>query len=304
MLEDATKLDPQFAEAWARLAEACVFMGVGFDTSPGWYKKGELAMRRALALDPENAQAHCAHGRVLWTPLKGYKNRRALLALQEALRRNPGYHPALVWRCLIFLHVGMLDEAVEGLQTALAAHPDDGFTLTFLAQAKTYQGKKEEAEPYFRRALSLDPQSLWANLFSPQIPLYGSNPEPAAAIIKTAQHFFPDDALLLGWEALLWAKRGEFRKAERFARKALTVGKSMLHTHHMWHTVAATYATIGKRQLAVPLLNRAAKNGLPNYPLFRDDPHFQSMHDYAPYLKLLARLKKETAGYRREFGHA
>jgi serine/threonine protein kinase/tetratricopeptide (TPR) repeat protein len=302
MLDDATKTDPRFAEAWARLAEACVFMGVTFDPKPSWFKRGEFAMRRALALDPANAQAHCAHARLLWTPLKGYKNRRALLALRESLRSNPGYYPALVWKCLIFLHVGMLDEAAEGLQTALAAHPDDGFTLTFLGQVKAFQKKYDEAEPYFRRALSLDPQSLWANLFSPAIPLYGSNPESAAVMIKTAEHFFPHDGLLTAWEALLWAKRGNFRKAEALAKKALTVGKSVLHTHHMWHIVAATYATIGKPQLAIPLLTRAAKNGLPNYPVFRDDPHFQSMHHYGPYLKLLAVIKKESDSYRREFG--
>ena len=302
MLDDATKLDPRFTEAWARLAEACIFMAVTFDTTPRWYKKSEIAMRRALVLDPANAQAHCAHGRVLWTPLKGYKNRKALIELGESLRRNPGYHPALVWQCLIFQHVGMLEEAAEGLQIALAAHPDDGFTLTFLGQVKAFQCKYEEALPHFQRALSLDPESLWANLFSPMVPLYGSDPERAAGMIKTAQHFFPEDALLMSWEALLWAKRGDFRKAKRSLKKALTVGKSVLHTHHMWHTAAATYATIGKPQLAVPLLARAAKNGLPNYPVFRDDPHFQSMRTYAPYLKLLANLKKETDGYRREFG--
>lgn len=66
MLEDATRLDPRFGEAWARLAEACVFMAATFDPTPKWYKRGELAMRRALALDPTNAQgALCARPRTL-----------------------------------------------------------------------------------------------------------------------------------------------------------------------------------------------------------------------------------------------
>ncbi len=303
MLEEATRLDPRFGEAWARLAEACVFMAGTFDPTPKWYKKGELAMRRALALDPTNAQAHCAHGRVLWTPLKGYKNRQALQALRESLRRSPGYHPALIWQCLIYLHVGMIDEAIEGLHTALATQPDDGFTLTFLGQARMLQGDYGEAERYFKRALSLDPTSLWVNLFSPMVPLYGGNPEDAVEIIKSAQRFFPEEALLTSWEGLLWAKRGEPRKAEQSIRKALKVGKSMLHTHHMWHTAAATYATLGKPELAVPLLARAAKTGLPNYPVFRDDVHFQSMHTYRPYLQLLAKVKKESDGYRKEFGN-
>jgi TolB-like protein len=304
MLEDATRIDPLFAEAWARLAEACVFLGGTFDPKPEWYKKGEFAMRRALALDPTNAHAHCARARVLWMPAKGYKNRQALLALRESLRRNPGYHPALVWQCLIFLHVGMLEEAIEGLHTALATHPDDGFGLTFLGQAVMLQGNYDEAEAYYKRALSLDPASLWANLFSPMVPLYGPNPEDAVKLIQNAKNFFPDDALLTSWEGLLWAKRGEPRKAEQSTRKALKVGKSVLHTHYMWHAAAATYATLGKPELAVPLLARAAKTGLPNYPVFRDDPHFRSMRAYAPFQRLLAKIKKETEGYRQEFGRA
>jgi TolB-like protein/Flp pilus assembly protein TadD len=302
MLEDATRLDPRFGEAWARLAEACVFMAATFDPKPQWYKRGELAMRRALALDPTNAQAHCAHGRVLWTPLKGYKNRQALVALRKSLRGSPGYHPALVWQCMIFIHVGMLQEAIEGLRTALATQPDDGFALTFLGQARMFQGEFAEAKSYFKRALSLDPASLWANLFSPMVPLYGENPEDAVDMLKSAQHFFPGDALLTSWEGLLWARRGERRKAEQSIRKALKVGVSVLHTHHMWHAAAATYAILGKPELAVLLLNRAAKNGLPNYPIFRDDRYFQSMHSYGPFLRLLAKLKKEGDRYRQEFG--
>jgi TolB-like protein/tRNA A-37 threonylcarbamoyl transferase component Bud32 len=304
MLEDATRLDPRFAEGWARLADSCVFMAGTFDPTPRWYKKADHALRRALALDPTNAQAHCAHGRVLWTPLKGFKNRLALRALAESLRRSPGYHPALVWQCLIFLHVGLLEEAIKGLHTALATHPEDGFALTFLGQAVMLQGNFEESEAYFKRALSLDPANLWANLFSPMLPLYGRNPEGAVPLIQNAQQFFSGDPLLTAWEGLLWAKRGESRKAEQSVRNALKVGKSVLHTHHMWHTAAAVYATLGKSDKAVALLARAGRTGLPNYPVFRDDPHFQSLQKYPPYLRLLANLKKETESYRREFARA
>jgi Flp pilus assembly protein TadD len=136
------------------------------------------------------------------------------------------------------------------------------------------------------------------------VPLYGENPEDAVELLNGAQHFFPGDALLTSWQGLLWAKRGEPRKAEQSIRKALGVGKSVLHTHHMWHTAAATYAVLGKPELAVRLLHRAAKNGLPNYPVFRDDRYFQSMHKYGPFLRLLANVKKESDRYRQEFGRS
>jgi hypothetical protein len=38
-----------------------------------------------------------------------------------------------------------------------------------------------------------------------------------------------------------------------------------------------------------------------NYSVFRDDPHFKAMHTYAPFQRL-AKIKKETESYRREFG--
>jgi eukaryotic-like serine/threonine-protein kinase len=303
MLEDATRLDPKYAEAWARLSGACAFMGGTFDPGPHWYRKAERAMRRALALDPRNSDALCARGRILWTPLKGYKNRQALLALNEALRKNPGNHAALVWKGLIQVHVGMQAEAAEGLKAALATHPDDGFALTFLGQAYLFSGRYEEAKDYIGRALRLDPSSLWANLFSPNVPLYSPNPEGAAELIRNAEQVVPGDPLLTSWEGLLWAKRGESRKAQQLIRKALKVGKSVLHTHHMWHVAAATYATIGKPEEAVRLLTRAGNTGLPNYPLFRDDPHFEPLKKYAPFLRFIARMKKETDSFVREFGN-
>jgi tetratricopeptide (TPR) repeat protein len=303
MLEDATELDPKFTDAWARLAGACVFMAGTFDPTQQWYRKGEHAMRRALALNPTDSEALCARGRILWTPLKGYKNRQALINLSASLKRNPGYHPALVWRSLILLHCGVHEEAIEGLKEALASHPDDGFALTFLGQVYLFEGDHSEAEKYFQRALSLDPTSLWANLFSPMVPLYGSNPESGVGILRAAEQVVPGDALLMSWEGLLWAKRGEPRKAKQLIQKALKVGKSVLHTHHMWHTAAATYATIGMPAEAVRLLTKAGSTGLPNYKLFHEDPHFRTLQNYPPFLRFLAKMKKESESYRREFGN-
>ena len=227
MLEDATRLDPGFGDAWARLAEARVFMAGTFDPTPKWYKKGEVAMRRALALDPTNAQAHCAHGRVLWTPLKGYKNRQALLALRESLRRSPGYHPALVWQCLIFLHVGMLQEAIDGLHKALATQPDDGFALTFLGQARMLQGDYGEARVTSSARYHWTPRVCGPTSFLLWYLCTEDNPEAAVELLKSPAHFFPGDALLTSWEGLLWAKRGQPRKAEQSIRKAMKVGKSV-----------------------------------------------------------------------------
>ncbi|HET7842123.1 MAG TPA: protein kinase, partial [Terriglobia bacterium] len=172
MLENATQLDPRFADGWARLAAACVVMGGTFEPGPHWILRAEKAVRKALALDRENADAQVARGRILWTPARKFQNRAALRALIDALRLKPGHLEAMTWRCLILMHVGILEEAKEGLAEAVAAAPDHTFALTFLGQTLLYMGKYDEAQDYFARALAIDPASVWANHFGPIGPLY------------------------------------------------------------------------------------------------------------------------------------
>jgi eukaryotic-like serine/threonine-protein kinase len=300
MLESATKLDPRFTDAWARLAGACVIMAGNWEPGPSRILQAEKAVKRALALDRKNANAHWARGRILWTPAKKFQNRPAMRALGDALRLSPGHQDALVWKCLVLLHVGLLEEAKEGLSSAMVANPDDVFAITFLGQTAVFMGRPEEAEEFFVRAFNIDPASLWTNLFSPTAPLYSKRWAHVEEKIHIARSAGQDDPILSSYESLLWAHRGEKRKTEQFIQRSLK-GKSLFHTHHTWHYVAGAYAVIGKPAQAVALLRKASAFGLPNYPAFRDDPFFVPLHNYAPFLRLMTDLKREWVSYQREF---
>ncbi len=301
MLESAIKLDPQFAEAWARLAGACVIMGGTFEPKPQWFAQAEKAVQRALSLDRKNPDAKYARGRLLWTPAKKFQNRPALRDLGEALRLAPGHQAALTWRCMVLNHVGLLEEAREGLQHALAADSHDAFGLTFLGQTEFYLGQYDAAEEHYTRALRADPSSVWANYLSPAVALYARRFEKAAEKVRAARQNIANDPILASYEALLWANRGENRKADQAAKRALK-GKSLFHTHHTWHYTAGAYAVMGKSAQAVTLLRKAAGMGLPNYPAFRDDPFFASLHNHVPFLRFMSELKREWYSYQREFG--
>jgi len=302
MLESATKLDPKFADAWARLAEALMLVGTTSSASPHWVRDAEKALKKAIALDPDNAEAHCAKGRILWSPAKKFQNAPALRALSTALRLNPGCQPARVWQALIFNHIGMLKEAKEGLLLALAARPDDAFTNVFLGHAAMNAWNYEEAEECLQRALRHDPVNIWANVFQPTVFIYAGKLDEAESRIRAAQNALPDDPWLHSCEALLWALRGERSKAAKLVHLALHgKTKPLLHTHHMWHTAAAALALLGKPTLAIELLEKAGGFGLPNYELFRDDKFLKPLKGKQRYERLLAKLKREGDGYRREF---
>jgi len=302
ILENAVVLDPRFADAWARLGEACVLMAGTFEPGPLWVHRAERAVRKALALDRLNAEAHVARGRLVWTPAKKFQHRTALRALGDALRYSPGTHQALVWRGCILVHIGLMEEAKENLIAALASNPDDGFTLGFLATAYEYLGEYEETDQYRERILMIDRANLWGNLFAPVSPLYRSDLDRAERCIRSGQQVLPNDPMLLACEALLWAKRGERKKAEPLLARALRSSPSMLHTHHMIHMAAATNAVLGQKKKAIALLRKSAFSGLPNYPMFVNDPHFLALHREPSFMKLMAELRKEWTHYVREFG--
>ena len=276
--------------------------GANFEPVPKWMTRAERAVKRALLLDRENVEAQIARGRLLWTPSRKFQSAPALRCIRKALQFEPSNQQALCWQGCILAHIGLLPEAKECLREALAANPDDTFTLVFLAQTDIWSSSYEGAQESFARALSVDPVNLWANLFSPAAFLYSGQLEKAEAAIRAGNQVLPKDPLLIGSEALLFAKRGEKRESERLIQKAMQSGKSLLHTHHTMHLVAAAYGISGDPTKAIGWLRKAGATGLPLYPGFRDDPHLNSLHNNPQFLSLMASLKKEWLAYQREFG--
>jgi len=303
MLENAVRLDRSFAEAWARLAEARRQLAIHFEPGEArLLQQAEREVRRALALDPTNADAHCIRGRLLWTPAQRFQHQAALRAMTDALELNPGCHQAHVERGCILFHVGLHDEAREDLTAALAAHPDDVSALAYLGIAAVYAGDYDAAQRYHERALSVEPSHFWANLFGISVVLYRQQLDRAEQEIRAAGHLMGGDPMLISQEALLWAKRGDARKANRALQRALRGKKSLVHTHHTLHNAAVTCAVLGKPAQAIALLRKAGRMGLPNFPAFQSDPHFKPLLKHPQFVRLLSELKGEWEGYRREFG--
>lgn len=301
LLEETTKLDLKFADAWAHLAEARLLMAVSFEPKIHWVRDAEQAVRRAIALNPRNAEAQCACGRLLWSPARGFQNAPALRALSRALKLNPGCYYARMWQGIIFLHVGLIEKSIEMINATLAVDPDDAFALYQKGQASSYAQNYEQAEECYSRSLSINPSHMWANLLFPGAPLYLGKIELAEKKIQEAKQMVMSDALLTSWEAMIWAKRGEKRKAQLACQKVMRERRVLTYTHHAWHNVAAALAVMGKYSEAVAVLRKASKTGLPNYPAFRDDPHFEPMQSFAPFRRLLVELKRECESFRREF---
>lgn len=302
MLEEATRLDVHFADAWAQLADACMRMSTLFEPGEHWLRQAQRAVRRCLTFDPGNADGYCVQARIQWSP-PHFQIRKALRSITTALRLNPGCRQALHWHGMYLFHVGLHEDANRAATAALAISPEDPLALFGIGHIALYSGDYETAYKYHLRALATDPSHFYAAMFFPAVPLYQGDLNDAEDKIKFARQIAPEDSLVSSWEALLFAKRGDFKRAEAAARRATGSKQLFTYSHHAAHTVAAAYAILGKADSALTWLRRASETGFPNYHVFRDDPHLSSLREIPEYRRLLSALKRQWITFNREFAH-
>jgi serine/threonine protein kinase/tetratricopeptide (TPR) repeat protein len=302
ILDEATRLDPQFADAWAQLADACMRMFTLFEPRKHWLRQADHAVNRCLAVNPGNADGYCVHARIQWSPPR-FHIPNALRSITTALRLNPGCRQAQFWNGMYLFHVGLHEEANRAISAALAVDPEDPLALFGIGHVALYSWDFETAYKYHSRALTTDPSNLYAALFFPAVPLYTGDLKDAEDKIKFAREIAPANPMVSSWEALLFAKRGDAKRAEAASQSAARSKQLFTYSHHVAHTVASAYAILGKTDAAVTWLRRASETGFPHYPVFRDDPHLTSLRTVPEYRRLLSGLKRQWVAFKREFGH-
>ena len=107
--EQATKLDPSFALAYAELARACNLYDFHYaPEDPQWEEKAFAAAERALLLQPDLAEAHLARGFVQWTRKNGFPHEQ-VIAEYKKLELNPSLEEARYQLGRVYMHVGLFD---------------------------------------------------------------------------------------------------------------------------------------------------------------------------------------------------
>jgi len=157
----AVALDPEYALAWAGLADAYLVLGYcGFARPEACMPKGTEAARRAVALDPSLPEAHDALGCACLLDL--WDKAEAEREFLRALELNPRYVQARDRYALFYLQcsVGRLEEGVAHAKLALESDPLSGYTNAVVGYTCCCAGRYAEAVQACERAVELDPESF------------------------------------------------------------------------------------------------------------------------------------------------
>jgi len=118
VLVKALAIDPNHAAAQFKLGEIYFIkgtVGTNYKQMQAYQKQAETALRRAIKLDPQNADAHSYLGQLYGT---WGKRSLAILQFQKAVKLNPKHNEAWFYLGKDYYRMGMLEQSIQALQKA------------------------------------------------------------------------------------------------------------------------------------------------------------------------------------------
>jgi len=300
LLERAVVLDPDFAAAQAELARAYVLRVEQFaPTDTALIERAGVAVEKALRLDPDLAEAHFARGSLLSSISGRLAPEPVVGEYRRAVELNPNLAQAHQGLGTIYLHLGLLDKAIAEFQKTLAIDPGNYGATRRIGLALVYQGRYEDGLRQIRQVPPQSNQSLW-NYQVAWALLYLGRDDEAATLMARYLGAHPEDrgGVVTSTRAILFAKRGDARRAEEDVRIAIVKGRGFVHFHHTAYNIATTYALLHQPARAVYWLRQAAEGGWPCYPYFARDPNLDRIRSDADFVVFMKELNARWDHYR------
>ena len=304
LLERAVSLDPDFAAAQAELAWA-------YSQYVAWFapddkaalERAELAVAKALRLNPDLAEAHhAAAALVEWAIPPRYAHDRALRELKRALELNPNYAQAHQMLGTVYYHIGLIDRAIAEYRKVTELDPTGQNGTRVTAMALLSRGEYEDALRLYRQVAPEANSAIWSFELA-WILLYLGRSAESWTVIDGFLRANPDDraGVVTSIRALWFAKAGDAERAEADIRVAVQRGKGYVHFHHTAYNVASAYALLGLPGPAVEWLRAAADGGWPCYPHYANDSNLMKIRGDPAFIAFMVDLKAQWERYQALF---
>ena len=154
LFRQAISIDANYALAWAGMADCCgqLLIRIPETERAELTRQGLEAARRAIAINPDLAEAHKAEALVLLYSgdLEGQR-----VSLGRALQANPRFTPAIINMGVDRFNSGDVAGAERMLRRALEVEPQGAFQLTWLATILLMTGRSNQIPSMLERLRGL-----------------------------------------------------------------------------------------------------------------------------------------------------
>ena len=260
MFERATRIDPNYARAFAGLADCHSLRYLYYGGKKKDLEAARTSSRKALDLDADLAESHVSYG---WALSNRKNNSDAEEEFELALRLNPNLFEAYFFYARACWSQGKMQKAARLFEQASDARPEDYQCLLLLAGVYEGLGETTKAKEAHRRGLEIATKHLeW----HPN--------DPRAWYLGAAAH----------------VRLGDTEKGLDWAERALKMGPD---DPSILYNVACSYALAGEDETALKYLERVVTAGYAQREWMQNDHDLSSLHKYPQFQKLLDTMKFE-----------
>jgi TolB-like protein/Tfp pilus assembly protein PilF len=257
MFVRAIEIDPNYARAYAGLADCWSYLYLYSDRSDAVRERADWASLKAQEMDPQSAQAQASRG--LSLSLSG-RVKEADRAFAAAARLDPGLFEAHYFYARHCFVLGRLPEALEAYDRAMEARPDDYQSPLLSAQIADDLGQHDRAASLRRRGIGIAERRLQ------------SDPNDARAYYMAAN----------GLAAL-----GERERSRQMAERAAALRPD---DPMLLYNVGCVFSMLGLTGPALDCLEKAARSGLTQRGWYEHDSNLEAVRQEPRFHALLKSL--------------
>jgi tetratricopeptide (TPR) repeat protein len=267
-------------------------------------EKAYAALDRALALNPNLPLAYLARGRLMWTPFHHFPHADAIIAFKNALALDPNLDEAHHYLGLVYLHIGLIEEASKEFAAAIALNPSNNGAQYRLGETLLYEGKFREARNVFEKIdTDFNPDLKESQL---ALALFGlGQTEEATNRLNTYAQRHPQDrgGLVASVRAMIAASLGKNEEAAKEIQIA-SARRGFGHFHHTAYNIASAYALMNQPGPAIEWFERTTSEGLNCYPMFVTDVNLNSLRGDPRFREIMESESKKWEAFRSRFGNS
>jgi len=279
--EQALKIDPNYARAWAGLSRAHSGQAdIGYVPLHEGYLKAQKELEKALQLEPNLAEAYARMGWIKsnydWDWIG------ADAAYKRGLELEPANADVVRGSAALAAKLGRFDEAIALNHRAIELDPLRIAAYINLGLSAYYAGRWAEAEAAFRKVLELNPQYPSAHQLLGRLYLAQSKPEEALAEMqKELEPLWRGQGLALAYHAARKKKEADAALAEDIKE----------FQNDGAFQIAEIYAYRGETDKAFEWLERAYKQRDTGLAVMKGDPLLRSLQHDPRYRAFLQKMK-------------
>jgi tetratricopeptide (TPR) repeat protein len=284
--EEALELDPNYALAYAGLADAYNMLGEYLFLPPlEAFNKAKEAALKSMEIDDTLAEAYVSIGLVKYRFDWDWSG--AEKDFKKAIRLNASYATAHHWYGAFLRDMGRFDEALAEYIRALELDPISLPINTSLGRNFQVARQYNQAIEQCKKALEIDSNFPWAHCVLAQAYLQKSMFEEAISEFQKAANLSDWSVEYLSQLAHAYAVSGNRNKALKIIEE---LNRRSKESYVSEFRIALIYTGLGEKDKVFECLEKAHKERNADLVELRVEPRFDSLRSDSRFKALLKKM--------------